>query len=95
MRFEQTGYKLSIKAEVCEGEKFSTFGLELPHKAVKASESSKLFSVVTSFWGVVDFCLVLILSIDSDFEDEFLLASSTRVGMSLISFGSKQSFLKL
>ena len=75
MRFEQTGYKLSINAEVCEDEKFSTFGLELPHKAVKALVSSELFSVVTSIWGVVEFCLVLMLFTVSDFEDELLLAS--------------------
>ena len=75
----QSGYKLSIKADVCEGKKFSTFELEIPHKALKVSVSSNLLSDVTSFCDIVDFSIVFVMCSVSILDDETLDVSVTCV----------------
>ena len=83
VRFKQLGYKLSIKAGVFEGDKFTILELEIPHKSFKAVVSSNVSLIFTSLTDALEVSIVLFVLLGFDLDDKLcsiLLISVVQVG---------------
>ena len=87
VRFEQLGYKLSIKAGVCEGDKFTILELEIPHKSFKVVVSSEVFLIFTSLTDALEVSIVSFVLLGFDLDDKFC----SILLISVVQFGSFSS----